>query len=335
VGGVRERWATAWEGTVSPWPLAVFRTGLALLILVRTTDLLRPWVDLDHHQWVHGLEYLPSIEAISPPALHSPLIPFFPPIGTAAATLLVWARTLLAVVLLLGIRPRLTAGLLGLAGAGLVCADRYRYLHHLYLLWVSCGWLAFAPSAERLSVERLFRSGLARVPRWSLQLLRAQLLVAYAAAGLAKLRLSWLSGRTLVSMARAGLVGGPLWTRLLGVSGARPIALTIVVTELLLVPLLAWRRTRVAGVLVGLCLHAAMSSMMMLSTFGAQMALLLLLFLPWAETGARPPGDHQKPSGQGSPLPDSSSPRSSSGAHMLQSSYSQTQSMTSSGPGSS
>ncbi|HEY3237258.1 MAG TPA: HTTM domain-containing protein [Polyangiaceae bacterium] len=278
----RDRFA----GVVSPWPYALFRIGIAVSILVRTNDWLRPIFTLDHYAWVRGLEYDPQIEQVVSPALQSPLIPGLS-IGPALAAFLVRARTSLAVVLLLGIKPRLTASILALIGAALVAADRYRYFHHLYLLWLSCAWLAITPSSERLSLERWVGRWPRAVsaPRWPLQILRQQCIIVYLASGVAKLNSDWLSGRTLSALEGLGLVRGALWHRgisLIGYSGA---GTGIAVAECALGPLLAWRRTRFWALGAGALFHLAISATMSVSIFSLLMILYLATFLPFQECG--------------------------------------------------
>jgi hypothetical protein len=281
--------ARAWlgarfSGEVTPWPFVILRIGIGLLVLVRTSDLLRPIVDLDHHRWVRGLEYAPDTEQVVAPVLHSPLLPM-PPLGDTLTTILVHARTVLAILLVTGIRPRVAAVLLGSVGYLLILADRFRYLHHLHLLWLTCLLLGITPCGDRWSLEHLFRKPTEgpTVPRWPLQVLRFHALVIYASAGFAKLRGDWLDGSTLASLERIHLVGGPLWSWLVDHLGRPTLAITTCAIELALVPLLAIPRTRIAGIVLGLAFHAFITETMMVSTFGATMALYLLLFAPWRE----------------------------------------------------
>jgi hypothetical protein len=149
--------------------------------------------------------------------------------------------------------------------------DRYRYLHHLHLLWVSVAWLAVLPN-ERPA------------PRYSLQLLRWQCLVVYAATGLSKLDRSWLDGRELQVLAQEGLVQSSVVRQALDLVGTRAAALGVLLVELGLVPLLMVRRTRLVAVAVGALFHLALSASMAVSIFGALMALYLVQFLPWNES---------------------------------------------------
>jgi Vitamin K-dependent gamma-carboxylase len=281
VDAARGRFRALWTGDTRPAPLELFRIGLAVIILVRTTDVFRPWVFFDHYAWTKGVEFSPEVDAALSPRLLSPLFPL-PTIPDAAVRVLVDARTWLAVFLLFGLRTRWTALALFLVGYGLVALDRYRYFHHTHLLWTSCLWLSVANAPGRWSVERLWsRSVVRQTPRWPLQLLRGQCLIVYAAAGVAKLNTAWLSGRGLEQIVRAGLIGGPLWgfgAKLVGLRGA---AMTVAAAELGIVVLLSVPRLRLGGVALGLALHAALGRSLVVSTFGAQMALYLMLFLPW------------------------------------------------------
>jgi len=272
------------DGQVASWPYDLFRICMGLLVLVRTTDVLRPYFDLDHHAWVQGLEYHPEVEKVSTPALSSPLLPGF---GLSAATelVLVRARSILALTLLLGLRTRLSAVLLALVGALLLLADRYRYLHHVQLMWMSVAWIALMPGPSRLSLDRWF--GAARAahffPRWPLQLLRIQGACVYLAAGIAKLSTDWLSGATLRGLTEVRMVGGGLWE--LGVStlGFSGLAIATATFELGLPLLLVFRRTRVFGIVLGVIFHLTISQTMVVATFTPQMILYLFLFLPFEQ----------------------------------------------------
>jgi hypothetical protein len=262
-----------WRGETSPWAYVVLRVGLAALVLARTTDWLRPLVAMDHHAWSHGLDHTAVGAA---PALISPLFSFLPSLGPDAPLALGVVRTALAIALLLGVRPRITAAALALVGYGMMALDRYRYFHHLHLLWLAVALLALAPSDARLSI---LPRRLDAVPRWPLQLVRAQVLVAYAAAGIAKLSPAWLSGALLRFWAEQRNVEGPIAALI--ETHAAPAAIAITIVELALVPLLAIPRARPLGIALAVALHAGIESSMVVSTFGATMLLLVTAFLPW------------------------------------------------------
>jgi hypothetical protein len=268
----------ALSGTIDPLPYAILRIAIATTVLLRTTDWLAPIADLDHHAWVDGIEDAPWSEVVLEPRLRAPLVPGLDVLaGGTPAGIAVVLRTALAAFLVTGLFPRATAALLATVGWSIMAADRFRYLHHLHLLWVACALLALAPSGDRLSLRP--RSATSS-PRWPIQLVRLQALVIYGAAAIAKLRGDWLDGSTIAHLARAGLVD----RRLVEAVGAPAIAVAAVAVELALVPLLAIRRTRLAGISLALAFHAVTGATMLLSTFPWTMAVLLVAFAPWRET---------------------------------------------------
>ena len=285
----RSYWAQVWTGSVTPWPFAVFRIGVASVVLLRTTDLVAPWISMEHHGFVVGLDHDSSREHLVGPRLWSPLWAWLPSGFVGVEHILAVLRTALALLLLVGFRPRAAAISLGIVGYVLMAFDRYRYLHHLHFLWITCALIALTPCAERLSVDRWLgwtrREKLA--PRWPLQVLRFQLVIAYVAAAVGKLNSAWLDGTVLVALEREGLVRGWLWTLLRDASGYAGAAVMVCALELLVPVLLISKRSRLIGIAAGIGLHAAISSMMVVFTFGVQMALYLMLFLPWVPEGLR------------------------------------------------
>lgn len=274
------RFRACFEGSAPALPLALARMALALLVLLRTSDVGRDLVHFNHHNWVDGLEYAPNVDSFREPGLVSPLLPGLS-LGTTSTWLLVAVRTLAASLLLLGVGARASAIAVAVAGAWLMAADRFRYLHHLYLLWCMLAWFALLPSAERLSLSRLLlrRPGRHDVPRWSLQLLRLFCASVYFAAGVAKLNQPWLSGDTLRALERVSWVGGAAFSSAVAHLGYAPLAWLICLTELALAPLLLLPRTRPLGVALGILLHLGVVASMEVSTFTGQMLLLLALFL--------------------------------------------------------
>jgi len=277
------------QGTVSPWPYAIVRVATAGIFLVRHSDWLRPWIWLEHYRWVRGLEFTWSIAA-SPP-LVSPLVPGLV-LDETATRWLVYVRTALAVSLLVGARPRACAGLLALVSYVLFAADRYRYFHHLHLLYVSVAWLALAPLGDRLNIERAVRRAWSALrgtssaeltapdwsPVWPLQLLRAFVMSVYFAAGVSKLHGEWLSGHTLEHMHRVGVISGAPFATLQNWLGYAGIARLTCLSELGLPLLLAARPTRYAAIALAIAFHAFLSASMRVSTFGLQMVVLLTVF---------------------------------------------------------
>lgn len=296
---VRAARAVDWlfSGRVKGSIYTALRIGTALIFLVRHSDWLRPWMYLEHHRFVRGLMFLEtSPEA---PRLVSPLVTGFT-LGDGATRALVLARTALSVTLLFGVRAQLSAALLALVSYALIVADRYRYYHHLHLLYVTLAFLALAPIGRSLNLEdalrRAFRRlrGLARAeppasafaPLWPLQLLRALVASVYLAAALSKMDASWLAGDALRQLERVHVLAGPAWELARDLAGYEGIAAGSMVAELVLPFGLMLPRTRRLAILGALALHAGISASMPVYSFGAQMAVLLAAFWPVAEAPA-------------------------------------------------
>ena len=288
-------------GQVSPWAYSTLRVTLASLLLVRSSDLARPVLDLEHHRWVRGLDFSWSVTQL--PALASPLLPGLT-LGPALIDALVFARTFLSVSLLLGVRPRFSAAAVAIVSYLLLLADRYRYFHHLHLLYLAVGLLAFCPLSDRLSLERAALRGWRRLrskgaqnlasptssPGWSLALIRALVSGVYLSAGLAKLDPEYWSGQTLAELDRIGMLGGSMWEVLRSAFGHAGLARFTCLFELGLPVLLAWKRTRWVGVALAVGFHLVLGCILAVSIFGATMMLLLLSYWPKSRLRERSPG---------------------------------------------
>jgi hypothetical protein len=297
-----ERWAFAeryrrasdwlFAGSVPSWIYAVLRIGVATIFLVRHSDWLRPWLELEHHRFVHGLMFADSSAAA--PELRSPLVPGLW-LGPRALEILVYLRTGLALTLLLGVRARTSALLLFAVSYLIFLADRYRYYHHLQLLYLSVGWLALAPTGAAFSLERGLSLLACRLgwsqrepavtpqsPLWPLQLIRAQVIAVYLAAGVSKLESSWLAGDALKRLEQLDILTGTMWTMVREHVGYAEIARLACAAEFVLPVLLCLPATRRAAIVLGWAFHAGISATMPVYTFGVQLGVLLLAFWPRA-----------------------------------------------------
>jgi len=259
------------DGTVDGRVYRALRIGFAALLLLRSADFTRSFWSLDHHDWVEGFDFSWSIE--QPPYLVSPLIPGLV-LGARLTWLAVRARLGLALVLLIGIRPRWTAAILTVLNYGLLFADRYRYFHHLQALYLCIAWLVLVPECSVEGGSRAQRAA------WPLQILRSLLIGVYWAAGTAKWSESWWSGDSLAILSHLQQVRGPVWRASLALLGLGGLAKCVCATELSLPVLLLVRATRRVGVLCGVAFHVLVSSVMPVSIFGAVMSLLLASFWP-------------------------------------------------------
>ena len=125
--------------------------------------------------------------------------------------------------------------------------DQTRYLNHFYLICLISFLMIFLPAHRAFSVDAWLRPKLRSdvVPAWCLWLLRVQVGIAYFFGGIAKLNNDWLRGgepmRTWLSPFTGLPAIGPVFK-------AEWVVYSFVIggllLDLLVVPLLLWRRTR-------------------------------------------------------------------------------------------
>lgn len=139
--------------------------------------------------------------------------------------------------MMLGFLYRLAAPVFFLAFTYFFLLEQTRYLNHFYLVCLISFLMCFLPAERAFSIDALLRRKIRSdvVPAWTLWLLRAQVGIPYFYGGIAKLNSDWIQG------------GEPMRIWL------RPIKTEWVVysfvigglmLDLLVVPLLLWRRTR-------------------------------------------------------------------------------------------
>lgn len=140
--------------------------------------------------------------------------------------------------------------------------DKAYYLNHYYLTCLLTLLLVFIPAHRSLSLDALthpsIRSNVA--PRWALWLIRFQIAIPYVYGGIAKFDPDWIRGRpaALFLLRRQDHLGflapyaSDQWFVWL-------IAYGGLVFDLLIVPLLLWRRTRVPAFMLACVFHTTNS----------------------------------------------------------------------------
>lgn len=154
--------------------------------------------------------------------------------------------------------------------------DQANYLNHFYLVCLLAFLLCWVPAHRTWSVDAWLRPRLRSptVPAWSLHLLRFQVGIVYVYGGVAKLNADWLRGEPLRSWIANDThlpVIGPWLTEewmvyLLAYGG--------LLLDLLVVPLLLWRRTRLAAVALLVVFHLLNAALFSIGIF------------PWLMLGA-------------------------------------------------
>ncbi len=168
-----------------------------------------------------------------------------------------WVWALAAIGVAIGCCYRLSALVLCLLVTHMFLLDQARYLNHMYLMALLSFLLVFLPLNRAASVDtRLWpaiRSDVA--PAWTLLLLRFQMALVYVFSGIARMSGDWMRGEPMRTWLRARgeeSIFSPVlmsdWAPYLFSFGG-------LLFDLLIVPLLLWRRTRPIAVCAAVGFH--------------------------------------------------------------------------------
>lgn len=188
----------------------------------------------------------------------------------------------LALCILLGLFYRVAAALFFLGFTYVFLLDETRYLNHFYLISLLSFLLIFVPAERVFSIDEKLNPALRSntAPGWTLWLLRAQLGFAYFFGGVAKLSPDWLKGEPMRSWL-SGRTDFPVigryfreeWMVYGFVYGG-------LLLDLLIVPLLLWRRTRLWAYLGALLFHLTNARLFQIGIFPWFMLFGTLIFFP-------------------------------------------------------
>ena len=188
-----------------------------------------------------------------------------------------------AVCVMLGFLYRFATPVFFLGFTYAFLLDQTRYLNHLYLVCLIAFLLCFLPAERAFSVDALLRRRIRAtvVPAWTLWLLRAQVGIPYFYGGIAKLNSDWVHGgepmRTWLRPFTAMTGFGPLfaadWVVYSFVIGG-------LMLDLLVVPLLLWRRTRMFAFVAAIVFNLINSVIFDIGIFPWLMLGALLIFFP-------------------------------------------------------
>ncbi|HKY43073.1 MAG TPA: HTTM domain-containing protein [Pyrinomonadaceae bacterium] len=189
---------------------------------------------------------------------------------------------LAAACVMVGFLYRIAAPVFFLAFTYFFLLDQTRYLNHFYLVCLISFLMCFLPAERAFSVDALLRRKIRSdvVPAWTLWLLRAQVGIPYFYGGIAKLNSDWIIG------------GEPMRTwlhPLTRVPGGHIFAADWVVygfvigglmLDLLVVPLLLWRRTRLFAFVAAIAFNLINAVIFDIGIFPWLMLGALLIFFP-------------------------------------------------------
>ena len=164
---------------------------------------------------------------------------------------------ILAIFIAAGFLYRVSAALFFLGHTYIFLLDEGRYQNHDYLICLFSFLLIFVPAHRAFSVDAWFNQKLrAQVaPMWALWLLRTQMAVVYFYGGVAKINPDWLRGEPMRSELTHHL-DFPIIGRFFKEEWAvYTMSYSSLLFDLLVVPCLLWRRTRVAAFCAAVLFH--------------------------------------------------------------------------------
>ena len=192
------------------------------------------------------------------------------------------ALGVLAGCVMLGLFYRVATALFFLGFSYVFLLEQTLYLNHFYLICLVSLLMIFVPAHRAFSMDALRKPEIRSrtVPAWALWILAAQMAIAYFYGGLAKLNADWLQGepmRMWLSASTDFPVIGSLFTRewapyLFSYGG--------LLFDLLIVPLLLWRKTRMFAFAAAVGFHVTNAELFQIGIFPWLAIAATTLFLP-------------------------------------------------------
>jgi len=211
-----------------------------------------------------------------------------------------WALGILALLIAVGFFYRLAMTLFFLGFTFIFLQDQAAYLNHFYLISLVSFLMIFLPLNCAWSVDARIWPRIRRItaPAWTLWLLRFQVGIAYTYGGIAKLNWDWLRGEPMRGwvMERVDRLpgGNSLISSAYGIMASLAETVNVNVDELLvyffswggllfdllIVPALLWRPTRIPAFLLALFFHFSNDQMFQIGVFAWFMVAGTLMFMP-------------------------------------------------------
>ena len=160
--------------------------------------------------------------------------------------------------------------------------QKSHYNNHYYLLVLLCFLMLWLPVHRYHSLDVKRRPALKKLtcPRWCYSILILQLFIVFTYASIAKMYPDWLDG-SIISMWFRNKSRLPVIGPLLAQSWMVPVvAYGGIFYDLLIVPMLLWRKTRVLGVVISLFFHGFNSAVFHIGIFPYLMIGMMVLFFP-------------------------------------------------------
>jgi hypothetical protein len=189
---------------------------------------------------------------------------------------------LFGVFVMLGFKYRLSIFLYGIMWAGVYLMQKSSYNNHYYLLMLLCIIMAFLPAHRHFSLDALRNPSIRKIsmPRWVWILIVLQLWIVYSYASVAKFYPDWLDGTVpdllMKSKQHYWMVGDFLQQQWI-----RPVITWFgLIFDLLIIPLLLWKKTRLPAFILAIFFHLFNSVIFQIGIFPYLSLAFILFFFP-------------------------------------------------------
>lgn len=189
---------------------------------------------------------------------------------------------LLGITVMVGFKYRWSIFLYTLLWAGVYLMQKSSYNNHYYLLMLLCFLMTLLPANRWASVDAKMNPGIKStgMPRWTWLLLVVQMTIVYTYAAIAKLYPDWFNA-TLPSLLMAArkdywLVGDFLQQEWVHYT----IAYFGFFFDLLIIPLLLWKRTRIYAFVAAIFFHLFNSFIFHIGIFPYLALAFTIFFFP-------------------------------------------------------
>ena len=190
---------------------------------------------------------------------------------------------LAAALVMVGFLYRLAAPVLFLTFTYSFLLDQTRFMNHFYLVCLISFLMCFLPAERAFSVDSLLRRKIRSdvVPAWTLWLLRLQVGIPYFFGGIAKINSDWIYGGEPMRIWLSPLAKIPAFGHIFAADWVvNSFVIGGLLLDLLVVPLLLWRRTRLFAFVAAVSFNLINSVLFDIGIFPWLMLGALLIFFP-------------------------------------------------------
>jgi hypothetical protein len=154
------------------------------------------------------------------------------------------------------------------------------YQNHYYLICLLTFLMTFMPANRAWSLDARLSPSIrsSTTPAWTLWLLRMQIAMPYFFGGVAKLNPDWLRGEPIRQWLYSGVTFPMISDSLHNEVTVWALSYGGMLFDLIVVPLLLWRRTRLVAYLVSLCFHLTNAWLFKIGVFPWFMMVATLIF---------------------------------------------------------